>query len=68
LRTNVKTGTIICRSLEKAWKWSKAQREVAKSLDATAKPLTLLRWKKMVIEYKADRSKPNPFQETEVGE
>jgi hypothetical protein len=64
----LRTGVILRKTLEKAWKWGKAQREVATSLDATVSEKTLLRWKKMVIEYKKDRSKPNPFHEPEMGE
>ena len=66
--TNITTGPHLRKSLEKAWKWSKAQREVATSLDATVSARTVLRWAKMVIEYKSDRTKPNPFEEPEICE
>ena len=66
-RTNIKIGIILRKTLEKAWKWSKAQREVATSLDATLSKGTLLRWRQMVAEFKKDPSAPNPFQETEAG-
>ena len=66
--TNVTTGIILRKALKKAWKWSKAQREVATSLDATVSQGTLLQWKNMVSEYKKDPSKLNPFKEPEIGQ
>ena len=44
-----------------------AQRAVATSLDATVSKDTVLRWTRIVAEYKKDPSKPNPFEESEVG-
>lgn len=64
--TNMNTGVLLRKTLEKAWKWSKAQREVATSLDATISKGTLLRWTKMVTDYKKDSSKPNPFRDLET--
>ena len=54
------------KTLDKAWKWSKAQRKVAKTLDSTVSDETLHKWQKMVTEYKQDKSKPNPFEEPEI--
>ena len=60
------TGSNLRKSVEKAWKWSKTQREVAKSLDEMVSESTLLEWEKIVVEYKQDRTKPNPFEEPEI--
>lgn len=67
LIVDANTGTNLRKGLEKAWKWSIAQRAVAKSLDATVSESTLLRWRKMVTEFKNDPKKPNPFEEPETG-
>ena len=61
------TGTNLRKTLEKAWKWSKAQREVANTLNATVPEETVCKWQRMVEEYKQDKSKPNPFEEPEIG-
>jgi hypothetical protein len=55
------------KTLEKAWKWSKAQREVANALDGSVPGGTVRKWQKMVDEYKKDKSKPNPFEEHDIG-
>lgn len=60
------TGVALRKSVEKAWKWGKAQREVANSLDDLVSESTLQRWEQMVIEYKLDHKKPNPFEEPEA--
>ena len=62
----VNTGVALRKSVEKAWKWGKAQREVANSLDDLVSESTLQRWEQMVIEYKLDHKKPNPFEEPEA--
>jgi len=68
LSTNhVNTGISLRKSVEKAWKWSKTQREVAKSLNEMVSEDTLLKWKNMVIDYKLDHTKPNPFEEPQTG-
>lgn len=63
--THVYTGVNLRKGVEKAWKWGKTQREVAKSFDGMVSEATLLEWKKIVVEYKQDHSKPNPFEEPE---
>ena len=62
------TGTNLRKNLEKAWKWSKAQHEVANTLDASVSEGTVRKWQKMVSEYKQDKRKPNPFEEIDIGE
>ena len=54
--------------MEKAWKWSKAQREVANTLNASVSEGIVCKWQKMVSKYKQDKRKPNPFEEIEIGE
>lgn len=61
------SGTNLRKTLEKAWKWSKSQREVAKTIDASISEDTVRKWQKMVADYKQDKSKPNPFEEREIG-
>ena len=61
------TGTNLQKTLQKAWKWSKAQREVANTLSASISEETVRRWQRMVADYKRDKSKPNPFEEREIG-
>ena len=63
--THTITGINLRKGVEKAWKWGKTQREVAKSLDGMVSEGTLRRWEKLVAEYRRDPSKPNPFKEQE---
>ena len=65
--THMDVGINLQKTLEKAWKWSKAQHVVAKTLDTTVSEKTVLKWQKMVDEYKQDKHKPNPFEEPEIG-
>ena len=67
-RYSFATGTNLQKNLEKAWKWSKAQCEVANTLDASVSEGTVCKWQQMVSEYKQDKRKPNPFKEIEIGE
>lgn len=59
-------GEHLKKVLERAWKWSKSQRAVATSLGEAVSLHTLEVWQKMVEDYKADSSKPNPFIEPEI--
>jgi len=59
-------GEQLKKVLERSWKWSKSQRAVATSLGEAVSPKTLEAWQKMVADYKADPSKPNPFAEPEI--
>ena len=67
LSTHENLGTNLRKTLEKAWKWSKTQREVAKTLNASISAGAVERWEKMVSDYKQDRRRPNPFEEHETG-
>lgn len=64
--THMDVGINLQKTLKKAWKWSKAQCVVAKTLDSTVSKKTVLKWQKMVNEYKQDKRKPNPFKEPEI--
>jgi hypothetical protein len=66
LSIHTTAGIHLRKSLEKAWKWSKTQREVANSLDGMVSKDTLGRWEKIVTEYKQDSKKTNPFEEPEI--
>jgi len=59
-------GEQLKKVLERSWKWSKSQRAVATSLGEAVSPKTLEAWQKVVADYKADPSKPNPFAEPEI--
>jgi hypothetical protein len=63
----MQTGVHLRKTLEKAWKWSKAQREVADTLNGSVPEATVRKWQKMVDEYKQDKGKPNPFEAHEIG-
>jgi len=65
-RIHTNAGVSLRKSVEKAWKWGKVQREVANSLDEMVSKRTLQQWEEMVAEYKLDRTKPNPFEEPEA--
>jgi len=60
------TGPQLKKMLENAWRWAKIQRDAADSMDATW-PEFVPDWKKMLIAYKKDKSKPNPFKEPDPG-
>jgi len=60
-------GVNLRKSLEKAWKWGKIQRQVADSFDAMISEDTFRQWTDMVAAYKIDPTKPNPFEEPEAG-
>ena len=60
------TGFQLKKMLERAWKWSKIQREAADSMTTTWSEFSP-GWKKMLIAYKKDKSKPNPFEEPNPG-
>ena len=66
LSTHENLGTNLRKTLEKAWKWSKTQRKVAKTLNASISAGAVERWEKMVSDYKQDRRRPNPFEEHET--
>ena len=59
-------GEHLKKVLERSWKWSKSQRAVATSLGEAVSERTLKAWEKMVADYKADPSRPNPFVEPET--
>ena len=59
-------GDHLKKMLERAWKWSKSQRAVATSLGEAVSPQTLTVWQKMVDNYHANPSSPNPFTESEI--
>lgn len=52
--------------LERVWKWAAVQREVADSMTATWSEFAPS-WEKMLLAYKKDKSKPNPFEESDPG-
>ena len=53
--------------LKRACEWAKIQREAADSM-TKAWPQAVSGWRKMLIAYKQDKSKPNPFEEPDIGE
>ena len=60
------TESLFRRTIQKAWKWSKAQCEVVRTLNTTVSPETVRKWQKMVDAYKQDKSEKNPFDEPET--
>ena len=52
--------------LERAWKWSKSQCTIATSLGEAVSSRTRGEWQKLVDDYRADPSKPNPFAAPEI--
>jgi hypothetical protein len=63
---NLFTGRQLKKMLERAWKWSKIQREAADSL-TVAWAEFVPGWKKMLLAYKEDDTKPNPFEDPDPG-
>lgn len=52
--------------LEQAIRWANVQREAADSM-TTAWADFVPDWRKKLLAYKRDRSKPNPFEEPDPG-
>jgi len=52
--------------LERACEWSKTLREAADSM-TKAWPKAVPAWRRALLAFKADNSKPNPFAEPDVG-
>ena len=52
--------------LERAWKWAKIQCEAADSMTTTWAEF-VPSWEEMLLAYKNDKSKPNPFEEPDPG-
>jgi len=52
--------------LKRASEWAKTQGEAADSM-TRAWSRSVPRWRKMLLEYKKDNSKPNPFEEPDLG-
>ena len=52
--------------LERAWNGARTQREVADSMTLTWSEF-VPGWRRMLDAYKKDKSKPNPFQEPDLG-
>jgi hypothetical protein len=59
---------ILLRWLEKAIKWARIQRNALEDMERGIPQDQLMRWKKMVADWEADHSKPNPYEEREEGE
>lgn len=64
--TNACTGTQLITMLKRANKWAKIQREAADSM-TKAWPQLVPGWRKMLLAYKQDKSKQNPFEEPDIG-
>ena len=60
------SGSQLMYMLEKARKWAKTQRRVADSMTATWSDF-VPSWRGMLLAYKEDESKPNPFEEPDPG-
>ena len=52
--------------LKRASEWAETQREAAKSM-SQALSRSVPGWRKMLLAYKQDKSKPNPFEEPDPG-
>lgn len=64
--TNTRLGEQLRKTLKRAIKGAKLQREEADSIARAWEPF-VSDWSKMLSAYKADKSKPNPFQEPQNG-
>ena len=64
--THTVPGTQLKKSLERSLKWARVQREEADSM-SVAWSRFVPGWRKMLHEYKRDKSKPNPFEEPNPG-
>jgi hypothetical protein len=58
----------LLRWLEKAIKWARIQGDALADMERGIPQDQLARWKKMVANWDADHSKPNPYEEREEGE
>ena len=63
---NPRLGTQLKMALERANKGAKIQCKEADSM-TLAWLQYVPSWRKMVLDYKKDRSKPNPFEESDPG-
>jgi hypothetical protein len=59
--TDVHPGTQLKAMLNRACEWAKTQREAADSM-SIAWSQSVPAWRKMLLEFKEDRSNPNPFE------
>jgi hypothetical protein len=64
--THPPTGSQLKNQLERASKWVEKQREVSESLTKTWIEF-VPGWKKMLVAYKKDSSKSNPFSKPDPG-
>ena len=64
--TNAVLGTHLKKALERSIEWAQVQRKEADSV-TKAWSRYVPGWRKMLLEYKRDKSKPNPFKEPDPG-
>jgi hypothetical protein len=68
LDTDNKTEDLLLRWLQKAIKWAKIQGDAVAGIEHGLTPDQLARWKKLVLDWELDHSKPDPYEEREEGE
>jgi hypothetical protein len=67
IKTHSSSEDLLLRWLHKAMNWSKVQGTAVTELERGIPAAKLIQWKKMVTEWEADHSAPDPYEEREEG-